>query len=85
MNQNEEILSENSDAAENLAASMDKVDGLNENNQESQVLKLQAELPEDALQQFAALTQLLLFQLDLPLRHPWPHIQAESEELLLKR
>jgi molecular chaperone GrpE len=46
MNQNEEILSENSESAENLAASHDKVDGLSENSQESQVLKLQAELGE---------------------------------------
>ena len=45
MNQNEEILSENSEAAENLTASQDKVDG-NENSLESQVLKLQAELAE---------------------------------------
>jgi hypothetical protein len=36
MNQNEEILSENSEGTENLAASMDKVDGLNEGSQESQ-------------------------------------------------
>ena len=45
MSQNEEILSENSEAAENLTASQDKVDG-NENSLESQVLRLQAELAE---------------------------------------
>lgn len=46
MNQDEEILSENSEAAENLAASMDKVDGTSDNSQESNLLKLQTELAE---------------------------------------
>ncbi len=46
MNQNEEILSEGGETAENLAASQETADATSENSQDSQVLKLQAELAE---------------------------------------
>lgn len=46
MNQNEEILSEGGETAENLTASQETVDATTENSQDSQVLKLQAELTE---------------------------------------
>jgi molecular chaperone GrpE len=46
MNQNEEILSESSEAAENVAASQETADATNENSLDSQVVRLQAELAE---------------------------------------
>lgn len=46
MNQNEEILSEGGETAENLAASQETPDATSENSQDGQVLRLQAELAE---------------------------------------
>jgi len=46
MNQNEEILSESNEATENLAASQETENGSEENNQGSELLKLQNEIAE---------------------------------------
>lgn len=46
MNQNEEIISENNEATENVAASQEQESGSEENIQGNELLKLQAELAE---------------------------------------